>query len=1245
MDERENALLQQIRLLNNNQTININSPKQVSMAIFGRIQSTSRQVLAMAASGQVTTLTPQQRQLASLVQTYRALVAHRRQPQSLRGITGTVGASGGTVGRDASVESGRNEPLRRSTDAAPTLPPTSEHAGDSLEMTEQDAFTSHPLRKLELSAHERQVHALFESPQSQLNPYWREPLLQLTRPTARTLVAQLDPTQCPMGFDPLATPSNAMAMGMDLGHREEASGTPAKTTTAGKKGSFLAYCRTQKEKYPDAIILTRCGDFYETYGLDAILLVEHCGLNAMAGKAKAGCPIRNVQATLDCLTRQGFRVAVYEEATDTDSSRGTAASGGSKSRIKNRFLAQIVSAASPTYLYDLVLLGNADLLGSTPPSRPYVGILSLDAGYTLVEVSVEEQSVRVMERMTAEAVACRLAAYPPADPLIYVPSMAEQQSNKLVASLPFLPSRLDYAETGPGARLRTQVVPPTLVEGIDVARSSLERAKNIILSALFKLTQIDDMASLDKQAARMNDFTLVNPAISSGCSKVTFTHSLHKETATQLGLMGDKAIPSLVAALVPESAPAATRRFLRRYLLTPPPPIVADAMRDLVSYLKIGGPALPPLSVPPIGKVLSLLRAGQASADVYRELIDTLQTTVSILETFSQQSNKSRLVESLMTLMEYECGMAALPDSVLMRCQEAMAVIGDIVWSGLPSENSSEALESFRISGDEAVPTAFFERNESPWRGRVRYETMPDAYDTVRQTATKLADAIREDFDPESSSVLQDIFNNILLLREIPKAATDKVMYIHPRDRFGKLIRNRYTTEKVQNALSSYVEACENAKNVVSTVLVGLSQKLHDEGHMPAIVQASHMNLIVSTAFHHAAKANILGWNTATMYEKDTTGHECAAHFVGLWPYWMDRSEAVSNSFNLDGMWILTAPNMSGKSTILRSTAAASLMVSCGLCAPVESGSSLRRFDHIFVRGASSDVPSENKSAFGAEMEDIAALLRSCGERSLVFVDELARGTSPRDGTVLAAAVLEEMAQRGMSGIFATHLHELLELPLMSSDRLRRKQMEIRKEYCNNTTNYRWTFHLGDGVCTDSLALETAERFGVPGKILARAEAFREQLTHAEKASSPTNTTRQLDYEGKVTIERQIREQVFDLVEQTAMRNATVIPANWMPPASLEGTSCVYVLSLNDQVSGEIRCYVGETDNLRKRIQQHRAKGEAWKMAEVIAIPMQEGKTEARALESQLIRSLANVGVDLVSTRDGRTIRHRNRLH
>ena len=136
-----------------------------------------------------------------------------------------------------------------------------------------------------------------------LDPYWMEPLLSITKSSARSLVRQLQSASCPMGYDQSASPITSLIS------NNNKTASPAKRTT-----SLLSYIRTQKSTYfSDAIVLVRVGDFYETYGLDAIMLVEHCGLNPMAGKARAGCPWRNVQSTLDGLTGVGFRVAVYEE--------------------------------------------------------------------------------------------------------------------------------------------------------------------------------------------------------------------------------------------------------------------------------------------------------------------------------------------------------------------------------------------------------------------------------------------------------------------------------------------------------------------------------------------------------------------------------------------------------------------------------------------------------------------------------------------------------------------------------------------------------------------------------------------------------------------------------------------------------------------------------------------------------------------------------------------------------------------
>lgn len=1233
IEKKLQALEQQMAALNNGSPLNANSSKQVSQAVFGTIQSASRIVLQQVVSTE--TFDPQRRQLASLVLEYRNL-SGRRTTTSKNGLAGSSTAPFSTVSRPSNPLSEDDILL--------------EEVASSGEVTSNPSFQQQQNDGGDLSSYEAVLQSLFHD-KSQISDFWRDSLAHVTKPSARNIVWQLHDA-CPMGYDPTAVPNDPLRSAGQM------ASLPPTSSTAGKKGSLLAYIRDQKDKYSDCIVLTRVGDFYETFGVDAVMLMEHCGLNAMAGKARAGCPIRNIQATLDCLTARGFRVAVYEEASDTDASPATGKTGASpRSRLKSRMLAQIVSTASPTYLYDLILQGNADTLVTSPPSRPHVGIISTAAGYTFVEVSTEERSVQVLERLTAEAVACRLTAYPPADPLIFVPPTSAG-SNDASRNLPFLPSRSDAAREGVGSRLRTRVVPPSLLQEPQAGLCEMERARNIVVGSLLQLIEREYDS---KSSVSVDDFVLVSSTVQDGSA--TYTNPLYVETATQLGLMHDKTIPPLVEYLLPDSAPAANRRFLRRWLLTPPAPMVTDAMALLVSSLKSNGPSIPPMSVPPVGKVLSLLRAGQASAQVYGELLAAMHTTITVLDMADGALKQSDIVEPLMTILKHESGIAAEPDSLRSRCMEAMSVIEDVVSPihhvvGREMGNAKED----RISdfGD-LIPRAFFERNEAAWRGRVRSSAASASYQAVECSANRLAQAVARDFwgmeedtslqkkiakaKSNKSPIVQDIFNNIFALKAIPDWAKDanlETKYFHPKDRNNKLLRNRYTTPDVQSALAEYVAACDGACDEVTQVLTQLSQTLCDSGHLPAIVQAAHSNLILSTAFNHAAKANSLGWTMASVYDDSSSSALLSAgHFEKIWPYWMDRSAAVSNSFNVDGMFLLTAPNMSGKSTLMRSTAAVALLSNCGLCAPCGPGSVVRRFDNLFVRGASADVPTEEKSAFGAEMGDVAALLRSCGSKSLVFVDELGRGTSPKDGTCLAGAVLEAMADAGMCGVFATHLHSVLDLPLRRRDRIKMKRMAIMEQTAENgEADYKWTYRLEEGVCTDSLALVTAARFGLPKDILERAAGFATIYSEPDTTASPSNM--ELNTTSLALVDLHNGQQPIDLskaqqiAEELTGQLGQIIPPSWHAPPSLEGRSCVYILELEESPP---RYYVGETESIQRRLSQHRAKGGAWSSLAAVAIPVTGGKTHARNMESLVIQKLAKAGFQLESTSDGRSIR------
>lgn len=159
------------------------------------------------------------------------------------------------------------------------------------------------------------------------------------------------------------------------------------------------------------------------------------------------------------------------------------------------------------------------------------------------------------------------------------------------------------------------------------------------------------------------------------------------------------------------------------------------------------------------------------------------------------------------------------------------------------------------------------------------------------------------------------------------------------------------------------------------------------------------------------------------------------------------------------------------------------------------------RFDNFFLRTASYDVPSEAKSAFALEMDDMRVVLRDASHQSIVMIDELGKGTSAKDGAALAGALLEHLAHRQCFGIFAMHLHELFLLPLQfPRGNVREKCMGYALPSAGPAA-VQWTYQLEDGRCEDSMALVTATQYGIDAAVLRRAETLLQAFdTHCRPA-------------------------------------------------------------------------------------------------------------------------------------------------
>ena len=195
-------------------------------------------------------------------------------------------------------------------------------------------------------------------------------------------------------------------------------------------------------------------------------------------------------------------------------------------------------------------------------------------------------------------------------------------------------------------------------------------------------------------------------------------------------------------------------------------------------------------------------------------------------------------------------------------------------------------------------------------------------------------------------------------------------------------------------------------------------------------------------------------------------------------------------------LWIITGPNMAGKSTFLRQNGLFVLMAQMGSFIPA-ARARLGLFDHIFTRIGASDNLSRGLSTFMVEMTETARILHQAGPRSLIILDEIGRGTSTFDGLSLAWAIAEEIADHRHSlTLFATHYHELTELELIKPT-IRNYNVAIRQQGDSITFLHR----INPGATNHSYGIEVARLAGLPEAVIDRARQILGNLEAAEIAA------------------------------------------------------------------------------------------------------------------------------------------------
>ncbi len=230
----------------------------------------------------------------------------------------------------------------------------------------------------------------------------------------------------------------------------------------------------------------------------------------------------------------------------------------------------------------------------------------------------------------------------------------------------------------------------------------------------------------------------------------------------------------------------------------------------------------------------------------------------------------------------------------------------------------------------------------------------------------------------------------------------------------------------------------------------------------------------------------------------------------------------VPNDVRLDvegeRLWLITGPNMSGKSTLMRQVALTVLMAQMGSFVPARSAR-IGVVDRVLSRVGASDNLSRGESTFMVEMRETATILSSATRRSLVILDEIGRGTSTYDGLSIAWAVAEHLHEIVQCrALFATHYHEITELTKLAKNAA--NYSVAAREFGDDIV---FLHKISPGAASRSYGIAVARLAGLPEGVLARAKGILDGLeaSGALPVGSPASLRRR-DKQGKTQLDPQL---------------------------------------------------------------------------------------------------------------------------
>ncbi len=394
---------------------------------------------------------------------------------------------------------------------------------------------------------------------------------------------------------------------------------------------------------------------------------------------------------------------------------------------------------------------------------------------------------------------------------------------------------------------------------------------------------------------------------------------------------------------------------------------------------------------------------------------------------------------------------------------------------------------------------------------RPGYHAGLDELRSLRDESRRLIAGLQARYTEETGiQALKVKHNNVLgYFIEVPAGRADKMATATGKDGAANPFMHRQTLANQVRFTTVELGELEDKIRGAADKALALEQSLFEDlrneilARDADIARAADGLARLDVAAALADLADDAGWNrpvvdTSLSFHIDKGRHpvvEAALASSG-------EASFVANDCDLapsQRLWLLTGPNMAGKSTFLRQNALIAVLAQAGSFVPA-AGAVIGVVDRLFSRVGAADDLARGRSTFMVEMVETAAILNQATERSLVILDEIGRGTATYDGLSIAWATVEHLHDGSRCrALFATHYHELTALAARL-DALACHTMRI-KEWKDQVV---FLHEVGVGAADRSYGIHVARLAGLPPVVIARAEEVLKLLEKGDQASAAT---------------------------------------------------------------------------------------------------------------------------------------------